>query len=748
MKFILTLFVLSVAITTVQAQNYFVQDNSITVYDGAKTLKYPWAGGLNNPQFGNIDLNGDGNEDLVVFNRGYYDGGQAILTFISGGTPNQVDYTYAPEYLKDLPDLRHFMLAVDFNCDGIGDFVTWENPAVMMLYIGERRTDGRLNFIKKDYFTFTTGTGNSTNIFISAVDVPGMIDVNNDGDVDVITFSADGVRLEYYENLAIENGMACGDTTGFEIRSYCWGDVKEDGLTREVTLFDACGTPKDDDLVIEGGNRHTGSTIMLFDENADGLKECVLGDISFDNLVNLRNTGLIDSAVITTQDTVFPAYDRSLLLPIFPAAFYVDVDNDGKKDMLVGPNTPKKGFNHNCSWFYKDVSPNSNVVFELQTDTFLVNDMIDFGEGTYPAFVDVNGDGLMDLVVGNNGYYVSTTEAKPGLALFINVGTPTAPAFRLVDRDYLGLSTFLSGATRLQTVVPAFADMNGDGAIDMIMGDHVGYIHYFRNTAAAGDSMLLTLDQPQFKNIDVGNFAKPEIYDVNGDGLADLIIGRDKGNLLYFENIGTTGNPNFSPVATNSNFGEVNVRPNLLYGESTPRVVRLAYNTQPYLMVGNVLGNIAVYELDASKRYSGVFTKVDSVFSGIDIGEYAHFSLADIDGDGLLEMAVGSLRGGLNFFQDSGTVGVLETETSQNIAIKIYPNPSAGNWQIDMANVNPSEPIDVMVYDVLGNKIYQSTSTPMGTESALQLKLNVTSGVYFCRVQQGKNTTVLRLLAQ
>jgi hypothetical protein len=747
MKLLLTSLVLFVATVSLFSQNYFAQDNSIPVYNGSKTLKYPWAGGLNNPQFGNIDLDGDGTDDLVVFNRGYYDGGQTILTFISGGTLNAVDYTYAPEYVKDLPDLRHFMLAVDFNCDGVGDFVTWKNPAVMMLYLGERQSNGRLSFIKKNYFTFTTETGNSTNIFISAVDVPAMIDVNNDGDIDVLTFSPAGLRVEYYENLSVENGLNCGDTIGFDIRSYCWGDVKEDGLSRRVSLYEPCGTPKDDEIVA-GGARHAGSTLMAFDENADGLKELVLGDISFDNLVNLHNNGLIDSAVVTSQDTLFPSYNRSLQMPIFPAAFYVDVDNDGNRDMLVGPNTPKKGANYNCSWFYKDVSTNNNVNFEFQTDTFLVDDMIDLGEGAYPAFVDVNGDDLVDLVVGNNGYYENTTSAIPGLALFINVGTPTAPAFRLVDRDYLGLSAFLSGVAKLQTVVPAFGDMNGDGALDLIIGDHVGYIHYFRNTAAAGDSMKLVLDQPQFKNIDVGSYAKPEIFDVNGDGLPDLIIGRDRGNLQYFENIGTTSNPNFSLVPTNSNFGEVNVKPNLFYGESTPRVANLTYGGQPYLLVGNVLGNIAVYELDATKRYSGAFTRVDSVYSGIDIGEYAHLSIADIDGDGLLEMVVGSLRGGLNFFFDTGSVGVAEVEQQQNLAIKVYPNPAAGNWQIEMGNIIPGVAINVSVYDVLGKEIYQSISVPTSTSNVLPLNIDVVSGVYICRVQQGKYSTVHRLLAQ
>ncbi len=747
MKLLLTATLFFVTLFHTFGQNFFAPDNSIPVTENNKTFKYPWAGGLNNPQFGTIDLNGDNIDDLVVFNKGYYNGGESVLTFINGGTANQVDYTYEPSYADDLPNLRQMMVTVDFNCDGINDFVTWDNPAVMRLYTASRLPNGRLSFTDSGFFTYTTETGNSTNIFISAVDVPAVVDVNGDGDLDVITFSAAGFRIEYFENLSIESGLNCGDTVGFELRSYCWGDVSEDGLSREVTLFDPCGTPKDGDLVV-GGNRHAGSTIMAFDENFDGLIELVLGDISFDNLVNLRNAGLPDSAVITSQDTLFPSYDRSLVMPIFPAAFYFDVDNDGRKDMLVGPNTPRKGFNQNCSWFYKDVNATGDVNFEFQTDSFLVGDMIDFGEGAHPVFVDVNGDGLQDIVVGNRGYYENTTSAKTGLALLINVGSQTSPAFRLVDRDYLGLSTFLTGNAKLQSVSPAFGDMNGDGALDMIIGDHVGKLHYFRNTAAAGDSMQLVLAEAEYKNIDIGNFAKPEIFDVNGDNLPDLIVGRDRGNLQYFENSGTTTNPNFSPIATNANFGEVNVKPNLFYGESTPRVVYLAYNSQPYLMVGNVLGNIAVFELDATKRYNGSFTRVDSVFSGIDVGEYGHLALADIDNDGLLEMVVGSSKGGLNFFQDTGVVGLAEVNGASNLTINAYPNPAAGNWNIELNNLTANVAVQVDIYDVLGKMVYQSTVTPQGTKDVLPLALSVNGGVYFCRVQQGKSNVVLRLLAQ
>ncbi|MBL0072970.1 MAG: hypothetical protein IPP34_14690, partial [Bacteroidetes bacterium] len=67
------------------------------------TLKNPWVGGFNAPIFSEIDMNGDGRKDLFVFEKD----GNRISTFINQGTPNTVDYVYAPEYAKKFPVSMH-----------------------------------------------------------------------------------------------------------------------------------------------------------------------------------------------------------------------------------------------------------------------------------------------------------------------------------------------------------------------------------------------------------------------------------------------------------------------------------------------------------------------------------------------------------------------------------------------------------------------------------------------------------------
>ena len=69
------------------------------------TLKYPWVGGLNSPQFGKIDINLDGRKDLVIFDRQ----GNRILPFINNGIPDSVSYTFHPELASLFPPLHDWV---------------------------------------------------------------------------------------------------------------------------------------------------------------------------------------------------------------------------------------------------------------------------------------------------------------------------------------------------------------------------------------------------------------------------------------------------------------------------------------------------------------------------------------------------------------------------------------------------------------------------------------------------------------
>lgn len=130
---------------------------------------------------------------------------------------------------------------------------------------------------------------------------------------------------------------------------------------------------------------------------------------------------------MTSQDINFPSGNTPVSLSSFPAAFYLDLNNDGKQDMVVSPITETSAKTRNV-WYYSAMRllPEQHS-FELQNKTLLVGDMLDLGSTTHPTFADVNADGLEDLVVGTYGFYSPQASTNARLYLLLNTGTGTNP---------------------------------------------------------------------------------------------------------------------------------------------------------------------------------------------------------------------------------------------------------------------------------------------------------------------------------
>ena len=727
------------------SQKTFIERADISVNENGKQFLNPWIGGLNNPQFSAADLNNNGVDDLVVFDKT----GDKLLTFINNGTPNQVDYVYAPEFESrfpifetDTPRVKHWMLMEDFNCDGVLDIFA-STPGQIDLHLGSFNGNNEISFEYQSFLEFKSNSG-LINIFVTATDIPAIVDVNSDGDLDILTFALTGGVLEYYENQSQELTGTCGDTMLFEFVDDCWGDFFEGAITKSVTLLDSCGQLvgpcqfcKNDGR--GGGPRHSGSTVLAFDEDGDGDKEVILGDISFNCLNRVLNGGNKDSAKVISQDTTFPKYNVPYDVPLFPASFYVDVNNDGERDLLVAPNVERAAENYTGIWYYQGSNVNDTISFEHKTDTFMLDKAIDLGEGAYPAFFDYNNDDLLDLVVGNFGYYINGVVYKSGLALFENVGTTTDPEFELVDRDFANIS-----ALGLDAITPTFGDLDDDGDKDLIIGESEGWIHYLKNIAPIGNTANFQLEVAKFFKLDVGNFSAPLLYDVNGDGLLDLIIGEKSGNLNYFENFGKRIAPEYNdsiPGRFNNFFGNVDVKVPGLFdrGYSTPVITPLDSTGKLYLVVGSDEGQLRLYDFDPNLALGGTFKKIENKFSNIDDGERLAPAIADLSLDGDYELITGNYRGGLSAYTQKGSplVSVGELTLKEN-ELLIFPNPT--NDQLNIEFLNPQvigmvRNIQIEVYDLLGRKVIDhGYSDGFGSRRITMDVSKLHTGVYFVSI--------------
>ena len=290
--------------------------------------------------------------------------------------------------------------------------------------------------------------------------------------------------------------------------------------------------------------------------------DLILGDVAHENLILLINGGqeVNSNSLMVSQDVNFPSNSIPANVQLFPAAFYLDVDFDGNKDLMISPNARNVSQNATSCIKYKNSGTNNANNFIFETNGFLQNEMIEKGTGAIPVLVDMNQDGLLDLMVSNFYNYKPFSEKESKISFYQNTGTNSSPQFTLIDEDFSALSTLNIGLR----LYPAFGDLNGDAKVDMLLGLENGTLAYFENNSN-GSNIVFLLEVLNFPDntgqpITVGQYASPQLYDVNADNLLDLIIGSKEGRLSYYKNIGSLTSPKFQLVT--NQLGAVDVSNN------------------------------------------------------------------------------------------------------------------------------------------------------------------------------------------
>ena len=351
MKSRLTVIFLSI-ISISFSQINFIQDNNITVVKNDQELVNPWTGGMNFCQFSKIDFNLDGEDDLFIFDKSGKNGtlnGNKIIPFLLNPLNNQ--FEYAPEYISFFPELSDWVLLLDYNNDLKSDIFTSDNSSIAVY---TNTSENELSFEFTKILTSDAGFG-PTNVYVSNSDIPAIIDVDNDSDIDILTFDPTGTHIYFHENKSIQM-YGTSDSINLVRSDNCWGRFKEDFSTNSVTLNldENCNEEE------EGRFAHSGSTILAIDldpETNQGL-ELLLGDITYNNMIMLHNGGDNEDAFMIDQDLNFPSYNNPINLTRFPGAFNIDVDGDNLKDIIISPNGVNVSENHQNSLLYKNLGSN------------------------------------------------------------------------------------------------------------------------------------------------------------------------------------------------------------------------------------------------------------------------------------------------------------------------------------------------------------------------------------------------------
>ena len=274
--------------------------------------------------------------------------------------------------------------------------------------------------------------------------------------------------------------------------------------------------------------------------------------------------------------------------------------------------------------------------------------------------------------------YKPTLAKESRIAYYKNTGTLSQPVFTFIDDDFLNLSQSGYGLRMVAT----FGDVDGDSKPDLFIGLENGSI-LFRKNVSTGSTPLFAAATASYQDnngtpINAGQFASPQLFDLNKDGKLDLLIGQKTGEIMYYRNIGTSTVPSFQ-LETNI-LGNVDVSTTTPDGFPYPHF--FLHNDTTYLLVGAYDGQIRFYDsIDGS--LNGSFHLRTDHFLGLDLGAYSACSIVDIDSDGKLDMFVGQDLGGVFHLEHDASSSLGTTAIEKGIEFSIHPNPSGGVFYIE-----------------------------------------------------------------
>ena len=382
--------------------------------------------------------------------------------------------------------------------------------------------------------------------------------------------------------------------------------------------------------------------------NAGWFNKLTFSDIDNDDLLDLFIIYTMGSIYHYEQDEE-STYDFSLISQSFNnidlefsiSPTFVDIDSNNLIDLLISE------YNSNIIR-YEQVSNNS---YEFVRTNDLETDIIDVGAGSTITVDDINCNGLIDILIGE----VTWENGSISNITYYEQMAPNSFQFNLV-------SDSLDTVFGVREAIPTIYDVDSDGLLDLFIGQMDYNIKHYEQTIIG--SFDFNLQSTIFDSLSAG--ASTCFVDLDNDNLLDLLIGNYSGNIKHYEQSSINS---YDFVLISNTFNNIDVG-----NSSKPFVTDFNNDGLLDLFIGEESGNINYYEQESLNLNN--FVLITNFFLEIDVGYSSAPYFYDINGDDLEDLIVGSSSGGLNLYTQNPVSVDEECVSIPFISLKQnFPNP-------------------------------------------------------------------------
>jgi hypothetical protein len=558
-------------------------------------------GGFNAPRPQLVDADGDSDLDLFVQEVT----GKVALFERDGESGGLPRFRFRTERFADL-DVGEWFRFADVDQDGDLDLLA-EQPYSYIKYFRNDGSRGAQHFVlAADTLRDSEGRA----MFSDRQNIPQLGDLDCNRRADLLIGRLDGTVGRYEADTAAQTRAPNFRLVAQEFEG--------------IRIVGQQGTPGQmlPGVFAPGPSMHGANTMALTDYDADGDLDLFWGDFFEPGLLLIENAGSCRGPNFRGQPGQFPRGDP-ILTSGYNAPTFGRAQREGELELVLGvlggAYNPLRTSAENLYY----VRRSSGGKWELRTRRLLP--VLDIGSESIPTAVDFDSDGDLDLLLANK---LDPADLKSSrVYLLENVGSSKHPELRL--RRELPLPARYHYA-------PAAGDLDSDGRQDLLLGDWGPRLAWYRQTESGlerADTAIVTITR--------GSNTVPALGDLDRDGDLDLMVGESSGWLNYYENTGSRTRPVFTLVS--DEFAGIKVG-----RRSAPHLADVDRDGDLDLLVGSELDGIRLL------RNSGTAARPRFGSDSMRLPELPALSApatGDFDGDGDLDLVVGTVGGGMVYLE-------------------------------------------------------------------------------------------------